>query len=53
MTLTMRFDGNTLYVVIVYCALSLQRATLSLRAKRSNLSLINKQRLLIRVLMEL
>ncbi|MFO0795609.1 MAG: hypothetical protein U0586_16280, partial [Candidatus Brocadiaceae bacterium] len=51
MTQTMRFDG-TLHVVIVHCSLSLQRVTghcdliLSLRAKRSNLSPINKQYLL-------
>ncbi|MFO0795190.1 MAG: hypothetical protein U0586_14155 [Candidatus Brocadiaceae bacterium] len=48
----MRFDG-TRYVVIVHCTLSLHRVNghcdfiLSLRAKRSNLSLINKQYLLI------
>ncbi|MFO0794859.1 MAG: hypothetical protein U0586_12470 [Candidatus Brocadiaceae bacterium] len=51
MTRTMRFDG-TLHVVIVHCILSLCIAQvgtghcdfiLSLRAKRSNLSLVNKQ----------
>ncbi|MFO0793345.1 MAG: hypothetical protein U0586_04700 [Candidatus Brocadiaceae bacterium] len=53
MTRTMRFDG-TLHVVIVHRALSLRIGSghcdliLSLRAKRSNLSLINKQYLLIK-----
>ncbi|MFO0794377.1 MAG: hypothetical protein U0586_09985 [Candidatus Brocadiaceae bacterium] len=57
MTQTMHFDGThctlhcALHPVVVHCALSLQRRSdliLSLRAKRSNLSFINKQYLLIR-----
>ncbi|MFO0793802.1 MAG: hypothetical protein U0586_07045 [Candidatus Brocadiaceae bacterium] len=58
MTRTMRFDG-TPHVVIMQCALSLQGGTghcdliLSLRAKQSNLSLMNKQYLLIRGCREL